>query len=354
MIIKSKILNPFCTIFIAVLLFLSAFGCTWKEPLPLCNNPEACNLVRVGAGPEDFALDNRDPHKRLLISCRERRKAPYSGAIYSYDLKTGKANKMARLGDKKEIKFFRPHGIDIRYVGTQTLLYVILHDPNDSGSRFDNAIAVYRVKKDSLEFIQPLLKNKTFLWSPNDLSVLDSGEIYLTNDYRNFWDLVFKRKTSDIAHYKPDTQSWSTVLSGMKMANGILARKDKVYISSTRGDALYSCRRNKDGTLENKELVVKLKGLDNLMPFEDKLVTTGHYNDLAFLRHQKSADAKAPTAIFVIDPASKTSKPIYVDTGTQFSAASTAMIHDGELYASQIFDSFILICKFKSPIKYQE
>lgn len=322
-------------------------SCSFREPLPECSNPEICSPIQIAPGPEDFVLEKKKDSSRFLISACERRKEKQTGDIYSYDHRTGKVKKMRRSGDEKLIKSFSPHGMDIRYTREKPLLYVIVHDPESNDSRFDNAVAVYEVSEDNLVFVPPLLKDLRHLWSPNDLSVLATGEIYLTNDYRNMTDFIFKRKRSEVAYYNPGTRIWSVATSGLGLANGILAGENQVYVSTTTEHTLYRFARNPDGTLANREIVVKARGLDNIMPYGDRLIVTAHYDDLAFMGHRKTPDKKSPTIVLLVNPANKTSKPLYTDGGKLYSAASTALIHDGSLYVSQVFDPFLLVCKLQ-------
>jgi hypothetical protein len=336
--LQKKISFTLCV----VLLFLS--GCGLKKTLPKIDSELSCYSVTVADGPEDFVLDNLSFGKRLIISSHDRRNPTSSGGIFIFDLISEASKEMIRNGEPEKIKAFRPHGIDIRHDETGSYLYVIIHDPQNLSKRDENAIAVYRILENSLNFIT-LLENKKHLWSPNDLSVMQSGEIYVTNDCRTKFDLYFKRHVSEVVRYQPEQQEWSIVVSGLGYANGIMAQPDKVYISTTFENQLFIYKRNVDGTLTRSDVIGPIKGLDNLMPHGDKIITTAHFDDLAFLRHMGSKDVISPSVVFVIDPAKKTYEPIYVDSGSGISAASTAFIYDKKLYISQVFDSHIRICK---------
>ncbi len=331
----------FFTLFV-VLLFLS--GCGLKKALPEIDSKLNCYSVTVAIGPEDFVFDNLSFGKRLIISSHDRRNPVSSGGIFIFDLTSETSKEMIRTGEPEKIKAFRPHGMDIRHDDTGSYLYVIIHDPQNLSKRDENAIAIYRILENSLEFIA-LLENKLHLWSPNDLSVMQSGEIYVTNDCRTKFDMYFKRHVSEVVRYQPEQKKWSIVISDLGYANGIMALPDKVYISTTFENQLFIYQRNIDGTLTRSDVIGPIKGLDNLMPLGDKLITTAHFNDLAFFRHMNSKDVISPSVVFIIDPAKKTYKPIYVDSGSGISAASTAFIYDKKLYISQVFDSHIRICQ---------
>lgn len=319
-------------------------GCGFKKTLPKIDRELNCYSVIIADGPEDFVLDDRSFGKRLIISSHDRRNMESSGGIYFFDLLSETSKEITRNGEPQKIKAFRPHGMDIRHDNTGSYLYVIIHDPQNLSQRDENAIAVYRILEDSLDFLT-LLESKQHLWSPNDLSVMKNGEIYVTNDCRTKFDLYLKRHVSEVVRYQPEQNKWSVVASDLGFANGIMAMPDKVYVSTTFENQLFIYKRNMDGSLTQTSVIGPIKGLDNLMAYGDKILTTAHFDDLAFMRHMGSKDVISPSVVFMINPSQKTFKPIYVDRGAKISAASTAFIYDKKLYISQVFDSHILICQ---------
>ncbi len=336
--------NAFLTLFIMISAVGLLAGCGLKQSLPVVENPPACRTYEIGAGPEDFVLDTGSGPPRLLVSCHDRRPPGGAGKIMGFDLATRTCAEMKRRGDKEAISHFAPHGMDIRHTAAgKTLLYVIVHDFRGRGDRFENAIAVYEVGEDTLE-LAALLQNKACLWSPNDLSVMASGEIYVTNDYRTEMDLYLKREASEIAHYDPEKRSWRIVADDLRFANGILAETGRVFIAATLGNTLYAFSRNPDGSLGEPEIIAEIKGLDNIMAGESGLFVAAHFDDLAFMRHRKTAGEPSPTALFCVDPVRKTKEVLYADDGRNYSAASTVLVYDGVLYAGQVFDDLLLVC----------
>jgi hypothetical protein len=319
-------------------------ACNLRDPLPrTLEAPFACRCVKVADGPEDFALDTWSKPPRLLISSHDRRHSETSGGIYFFEIDTERTGELPRNGEPPAIKAFKPHGVDIRHVEGRTLLYVIIHDPYGRMERAENAVIIYSVEKDSLNFIQ-LLKDERRLWSPNDLSVLPSGEIYLTNDYRGKWDLYFRRKTSEIAYYNPLTEQWSKAADKIAFANGILAEEKRVFVTATLGEKVLEFPRNSDGSLGEGKAIIHLKGPDNLMRQGSSLLTAAHFDDLAFMKHSKDASAPSPSVVFRIHPDHQYKAALFVDTGEVISAASTAMVYGEKLYISQVFDPHIVIC----------
>ena len=334
-------------ILLGVVLLLTA--CFSKVHLPLTTGGTACRQVPVGAGPEDFVLDGSTGSPRLLISCCERRGPAKNGDIWFYDIPSGKTGIMPRTGEPERLKTFRPQGVAIRSHDDVTELYVVLHDPYAHGSRLENAVGVYRVFKDELVMVR-LMEDARHLWSPNDLSVLPSGEIYLTNDYRGTFDLLFKRAVSEVVYYRPESDTWQVVARNLAFANGILAEPERVYVSTTIGNRFMVYQRHPDGTLGDGTPLVALKGGDNITPFGRFLLVTAHYDDYAFMKHSKNKKDPSPSVVFRIDPVTQSKKAVFTDDGRLISAASTAMVYGNKLYISQVFDPFILVCDAPADI----
>lgn len=319
------------------------FGCNLRDPLPILIEDIQCHKVKVAPGPEDFVLDIWHGTPRLLVSSHDRRNPEISGDIFYFDIETEKTGKISRVGDPEKIAAFKPHGMDIRRQGRRTLLYVIIHDPYDHDERLENAVIIYEVNKNDLRFVK-LLEDADHLWSPNDLSVLSSGDIYVTNDLRGSLDMYLRRQSSEITYYDHGTETWKTVAEDIAFANGILAEADQVYVSATFDEKVMVFPRLDDGSLGTPEKIVNVKGPDNIMRYKNLLLTTAHYDDLAFLSHSKNDENHAPSIVFMIRPEMYTKDPVFVDSGQMISAASTAMVYNDKLYISQVFDPYIVIC----------
>ncbi|HMA84832.1 MAG TPA: hypothetical protein VKN73_03940 [Desulfosalsimonadaceae bacterium] len=335
-----------CLTGVLVLAGLGLSACSFKEKLPdtAVEMHGKCTKIDIGPGPEDFVLDKwQHPAPRFLISSCERREPTADGDIFFYVPETRDTGIMRRTGEPARLAAFRPHGIDIRHADGTTHLYVILHDPYESGGQNKHAVAVYRVFEDQLSLVN-WLEDANYLWSPNDLSVMKTGDIYLTNDYRGKLDLYFKRKASEIALYDADTEKWRIVADSLAFANGILAEPDQVFVTTTLGNQVLAYPRRPDGSLGQGEAVASLKGGDNLTRYGKYLITAAHFDDFAFLRHAKDSEKPAPTVVMRITPETGMKKPIYVNSGEFISAASTAMVYKDKIYISQVFDPFMVVC----------
>jgi len=334
--------------FILSLVFIFAYvllcaGCHLREPLPVPGQEVACHKINIAPGPEDFVLDTWHGAPRILVSSHDRRHPETSGGIFYLNLDTEATGEMKRFGEPVSLAAFKPHGMDIRNSGEDVILYVILHDPAGRMKSDENAIGVYFVEDNALRFLY-LLEDSSFLWSPNDLSVLQGGEIYVTNDRRGDLDIYFKRKSSEIVYYQLETQTWSMVADNLAFANGIYAEKDRVFVTETLGDGFLMFSRLPDGHLGPKNIIARMKGGDNIMKYGDYFLTTAHYDDLAFLKHKKNPENHAPSIVFRVRPDFCSKEAMYVNTGEIISAASTAMVFKNKLYISQVFDPFIVVC----------
>ena len=318
-------------------------GCNLRDPLPIPIEDIVCRKVRVAPGPEDFVLDLWSGPPRLLISSHDRRAPESSGGIWAFDLESEATGELARTNEPNALIAFKPHGMDIRKDGSSALLYVILHDPYGHMERKENAIAVYKIGRDALRFVE-LMEDSACLWSPNDLSVIPSGDIYVTNDVPGSLAMYLRSESSEIAFYDARQKIWKIVADDIAFANGILAETDRVFVTATQGDEVMVFPRMPDGALGTPETVVHVKGPDNLMRYKDSLLTTAHYDDLAFLDHRKDPEKPAPSIVFRIRPEIYAKDVVYVDSGETISAASTAMIFQDNLYISQAFDPYIVIC----------
>ncbi len=335
------------TLFIMVFLSVFFISCSLNAPLPAYDHQRNCYAVDVAVGPEDFVFDKWHSSPRLLISSLDRRNPDKLGDIYFFDLKTGYSSPMPRTGEPETLLSFRPKGMDTRRTHNKTFLYVIIHNPHDNSEKDESAIAVYQVLEKELRFVR-LMEDTEHLWSPNDLSVLKNGEVYITNDYHNELEVILGKKSSEIVHFSLKENRWSVVASDLSLANGILARTDRVFVAATRSNKLVEYRRHNDGTLDKGKTLVEVKGVDNIMPFGRKLLVAAHFNDVAYVRHVKKNEVPSPSVIFLIDPDTgiqeEIIRTVYVNDGNQISAASTAFIYKGKLYISQVFGSKIVVC----------
>ncbi|MCF8346702.1 MAG: hypothetical protein K9G38_05780, partial [Bacteroidales bacterium] len=122
---------------------------------------------------------------------------------------------------------------------------------------------------------------------------------------------------------------------------GINRIDNKLYV----GDAVYHrlhVYRISSGQLIPLEPIKGLRGNDNIRVIEKKLYLTGHVNPFRFIRHVKSSSKNSPVEVWEVDPATREITSLFYTDGSLISAGSTAVVLNGKLYISQIFDPFML------------
>lgn len=316
--------------------------------------------LMVGSGPEDMVLDTySSKNPRLLVSCSERRiKNSGFGEIYSLDISTGQSQILPRKKNPDSL-VFRPHGMDlVKNINGEILLYCISHNE----LKREHSIIIYRVFGDRLEFQQKL--DSPFLVSPNDVSAIPSGEIFVTNDSGKRGSLLehlFKLKRSNVVMYVENNYFknplngdwekkpvWQIAAANLSYANGVAAGGlSKIYVSTVRGNQLISYKMNEKGNgFGEKKIIAKIKGPDNISFIsENEILLPCHLNQYAFLKHYKNPKKKSPSVIYKINILTGEIKVAYSNDGSQISAASTAINYHGKLYISQVFEPYILECR---------
>jgi hypothetical protein len=349
-----------CAICLASSCNTTALGVDWPS-----------RKLPIGSGPEDLVLDTLTTVPRLLVSCDARRASEVPAAgIWTLDPASRQTAELPRF-DEPESFIFHPHGIDLVWqplppgsvaAGEGALrpdqekavpvLYVINHDDH----RDEHSVIAYRVFPDHLTFLRswtdPLLN------SPNALTVLNDGTLLVTNDSGkrgNRLEALLKRKKSTVVAWNATRNKWWVAADNLAYANGIVSRRNRVYVATTRQSRVFAYHWDGEMLQERVELA-RVSGADNLRWDGEDLLVAGHPSIFAFVRHASSAARKSPVKVWRIpgsttnSPAVASDKPpapecIYADDGSIISGAATAMIWDGHLYLSQVFDPFVLEVK---------
>jgi len=294
--------------------------------------------VPVGPGPEDMVLDTVSGAARLLISCSPRRPDQKGAAgIYALDMRTEEVTNLPRKGEPEAI-LFRPHGISLSCSEEGCYLYVISHEESD----VKHLVLKYRVEKDHLQFMRKYAH--PLLTSPNALTAMEDGSFYVSNDADKAGDwkeMILKLKRSQLVYCDGEANWQVAAEDALAMGNGIVHKDDVAYVATTRGGKLYQYELEA-GKLSNRQLLAKAKGADNLRFYDDELLLPVHLKSFAFIKHVKDSTNHSPSVVYQIDPQTKSRRVIYANKGDEISATSTAIIYQGHLYLSQVFDSFIL------------
>lgn len=328
----------------AVLVFASVMYAAGCAVVPPATDEPA---VRIGSipGPEDMVLDRYTKGTRLLVSSADRRGRGLPGEIYAVDTVTLEKFALPRAGGPGG-RSFSPHGLSlVMYPDGTRLLYVVNHYPEEDVERYGilpHSILIFQVYNRSLNFLEEI--TDPLLVSPNDLSALPDGTIYVTNDGSGgggMLEIVLGMKRATVVMISPEGES-RVVAEDLAMANGIQAAKDELYVAVTRENAVYRYHRAADGTLSEREELAYVKGPDNLTLTEEYLLVAAHLKDLALARHMSDPMKPAPSVVYRIDRESGARLLLYADGGETISAASVAVPTEGYLFIGQIAGDYLI------------
>lgn len=291
-------------------------------------------------GPEDLLLDRSVSPPRLIVSSEDRRFKSKAGELYAVRIPELEAAALRRTGEPADLEL-HPHGMDtVRLADGTWLLYVINHPaPGKDG---EDAVLVYELFRDRLEFRERLVS--PLLTSPNDLAATADGSVYVTNfgSGGGIGELLLRRRKSTVVYHDASSGSWSVAASGLAMANGIAIGPERVYVVVTRGDAVYSFSREKNGALADRRLLAPVVGGDNLFLDGPTLYVAAHVKSLAFMRHAGNGRVRSPSVIYAVEIGSGASSVVFSDAGGTISAASGAVAYGGWLYIGQVFGDYVL------------
>jgi hypothetical protein len=218
-------------------------------------------------------------------------------------------------------------------------------------------VLVYRVEGETLVFesrlADPLLR------SPNDLSALPDGTLYVSNEITDrslgsaLAEYVGLRVGSDVVHFDPrrGAASWRRVVRGPRFPNGVLAIGERLYVAGTLDLAVHAYRRdpNTGDVTERLASVYVGSGVDNLMLDEgatDVLLTAAHPDMAAFLRHRMDPSSPSPWEIWRITPEGREAAAVRLlrHDGVGVAAAATALRVGNSIYVGQVFGRGLARC----------
>jgi hypothetical protein len=318
-----------------ILIVFSITGSVFSQAPGFANS--CFRKIAVGSGPEDMVLDEvSDPvQPRLIISCSSRRKSEQAlSEISSYDIRSHVARSLRRI--EPADLCLHPHGIDLVKVGDSLILLVVNH----CDDRNQQSIVRYLVKGEELHFINQI--TDPLFRSPNAVAGLVDGSFLVSNDAYNRgskWEMIFRVKKAQVIFCKKG--QCSVAAKHVCFGNGIMIDKDTVYQASTIPGEIYRYIW-KDGILADRTTLAKVKGVDNIRGYGDKLIVAGHLKFGKFIRHMKHKEKLSPSNIYAVSRSTGAVQLLYSNEGDQISAASTGIVYNGHLYIGQVFDSFIL------------
>lgn len=314
-------------------------GCH-KMP-PISNLPT--QRIMIGPGPEDMMLDTLHGEPRLLISCSSRREShdPY-GEIVSFNLITGDRKELIRYNEPEEL-IFKPHGIYL----DQDILLIISHEKEPDL----HPILIYRIHGDSLEFKEQIITSDQH--SPNALVTGSHGEIYFVNDSGkrgSILEKALKLKRASLVRLTRDSRDvWKSEIlaKGLGYPAGINRIGNRLFVGDAILHRIHVFEVSESGITPLPQ-IKGIKGNDNLRICDHKIITPGHVKPIKFIKHTQDPKKLSPVEVFSTDPETGEVSILFFTDGALISAGSTALIFEGHLYISQVFDSHILKIKISN------
>lgn len=310
--------------------------------------PPGCRTISGLPGPEDFDVD-RSNGTRLIISSQDRRRLNPGGEFLEpgriFFMKVGGGAATAFQIKGRDDYPFHPHGIHVVRQGSATLLYVVNH-----ALRNQHSIEKFRIQKNQLYFLDRY--RSALLTHPNDLVATPQGDIYVTND-RNYMGFLgdlgdlFSLNLSNVVHFSTRTYRFREAASGIAMANGIALDRDRLYVAGTRDEGIRIFYRNsKTGEIGDELGFIDVgSGVDNLLWERPGVLNVAAHPDIfAFVDHIKDSNAHSPSEVYRVHVKDRRVERIFGDTGVNIDASSSAVVVQGRLVISQVFDPQLLIC----------
>lgn len=299
-------------------------------------------------GAEDMQADYEDGF--LIVSSDDRAARrdgnARQGHLYKLDLKEPQAPPVRLTGSYKRPLY--PHGISmLRLSDSSHRLMVVNH------AQRTHTIEVFDLFGDSL--VHRETKRDPLMISPNDVVAIDSSRFYFTNDHG--YASGFKRmaeeylglRASNVVYY--DGANYQVVAEGIAYANGINRDKarDLLYVASPRGFLVKVYNIKLSGDLEFVENIDCGTGVDNIeLDQEGRLWIGSHPSLLHYSMYAGAKRAQSGSEIITIDYQGTESyqvESVYLNDGTDMSAATVAVPYQDLILAGNVMDEAFIILK---------
>lgn len=322
---------------------LGLLGCSSYESISLSE----CQKLEGFPGPEDILIDKET--QVLYISSHDRRNFNSTGTIFMINLITKQVQKLSK---EQTPENFRPHGMVLSKNGKEKYIYVISHTGTKDKA---HTIEVFKIEKNFLKHERTLFDEK--LMNPNDLTVSEDGKLFISNDFGStskfgqILDILFSRKNSPITYF--DGKGWYFLEPRLPGGNGIYYEKrdgiEWIYRTSMFGNFFikYELRYVQNFPELKEKEVISIEGAGDNFGEDEKgnLFLATHPSIWKFIFHSNSKENLSPSLVYHIR--GKEVIKIYQNNGNEISAVSTAVAFRGRIYFSQVFEPFILSCKWE-------
>ncbi len=318
-----------------VMIFVSF--CKTYEKIP----QKGCYQIEGIEGPEDFSILDSS---HLLISSLNRR-IPKEGNLYKLNIHNHEIQKIERINEPENFKFY-PLGIDIH----QEYVFVVLQSEIWQTNYQTNGIVIYKWENGKLKFIKEI--HHPYIYSPNDLKIINENEFVVTNDMKNrssfleaFASLYFgtKKGSAVYCNLLENQCKWIDIHLGYP--NSVAFNQQKLYISTTFEGKIYEYDMTEEKEFINKKVFSEVEGADNLIFYDNYLYVSSHPDLFKFIKHSKNTNNKSPSQGYRIQIHTKEKEKIFSDDGSRISAGSVIVKIQNQIYLGQVFDPFLLKCE---------
>lgn len=298
--------------------------------------PSNVQKIQTAPGCEDFAFDSNSGNPRLILSCDDRRGARKQAGFFAFDLLTRSMKEFELHGAK--IESLHPHGISLLESASPQRLYVINHQQKSQNQihKSFTEVLIFEVGVQSLTLVESIRSaDRKLFMSPNDLVVLPTREIFMTNPMS---------LSKSVLYYSPLQKKWSVAAKGFLYPNGIHFKDSKIYLNSSFSGKQYSFDSFDGGRLKGRKLLGdSLGAIDNFTEsINGDLLFSGARTVWQFLRYLSGkidyADSRAyrwhDSVLEVL---------VTPSLDGLISAPSVAFQHRDQIILGQPFGDFILL-----------
>jgi hypothetical protein len=342
------------TLVVALTAFAAGFlSHNSRKELPMTVCTGHPRPIKVGLGAEDFALDADGPRgPRLLVAALRRPPSSEAGTLWSVDL-TGAAKEQPRPIPMPRAVF--PSGIALARRDGRTFLYFTNQPPQGTAS-----IEMFEVASDELTWRESFSDAR--LSTPNDLVVTSKGDLYVTDLHlpRNAFLKAISATAGHagkVLRFDNASRQWAVFAESLSMPNGIATDAGERFLLVNELKAkrlrIFHLATGQDAV----EKPVELDGYPDNLHWEAPgiLDVALHVSWLRIGRHLGKPAVKSPSRGCRVDlrtflkdahtPPQVT--PLY--ELPDFSGGSSALVHQGTLYVSQVMGNEVLVIESCRP-----
>ncbi|SUZ64889.1 uncharacterized protein METZ01_LOCUS17743 [marine metagenome] len=298
-------------------------------------------------GAEDISISKIDSF--AIISSTNRKSFPNTeqetGGLYFLDLKNKNYDPIHLTENFK--KPFAPHGISIFKKDSVNVIAAINHTKEGEFIEIFELIGAKFTHKKTLKH--------DFIFSPNDIVLLDENRFYFTNDHKykdgiqRLAEDYLGLSISNVIYF--DGMNYIEVANKIAFANGINIdlKRGLVFVASVRGFLVKVYQQNEDHSLAFIENIYCNTGVDNIeFDSENNLWIGAHPSLLHFNFYANNNKEISPSEIIKINYIEKGNysiEQIYIEDGNTMSGSSVAAPFGNLILTGNVMDEHLLILK---------